>query len=193
MLRQLIALRRGTDDASMGLVALGPGYGIEFATPQAREWIVRYFGGSPLGRFPDELERWVGTRRMDPELDGQMRTPDRDGSHLVVRLVRGARDGEPDVLSLKERSNGERRDSSASFGLTRREGEVLRLVADGRTNRDIASALFISPNTVRKHLENVYGKLGVGTRTAAVARVFGVPSPQGVRRMELSTTVGEQS
>lgn len=53
--------------------------------------------------------------------------------------------------------------------LSRREREVLHLVADGKTNDEVAQQLWLSPNTVRKHLENIYAKLGVHTRTAAVA------------------------
>jgi DNA-binding CsgD family transcriptional regulator len=56
-------------------------------------------------------------------------------------------------------------------GLTAREGEILRWVAHGKTNEEIAAILVVSTHTVRKHLENVYAKLGVHTRTAAVARV----------------------
>ena len=55
--------------------------------------------------------------------------------------------------------------------LTPREREILDLVSDGRQNAEIARVLWISPGTVRKHLENAYGKLGVHTRTAAVAAV----------------------
>lgn len=57
--------------------------------------------------------------------------------------------------------------------LTPREREVLSLVARGLTNAQVAQRLWLAPSTVRKHLENVYAKLGVSTRTAAVARVFG--------------------
>ena len=53
--------------------------------------------------------------------------------------------------------------------LTLRELEVLDLVAEGMTNGEIAQRLWISPGTVRRHLENIYEKLGVHTRTAAVA------------------------
>jgi len=63
------------------------------------------------------------------------------------------------------------------LGLTAREREVLAWVARGKTNAEIASLLWLAPNTVAKHLENVYAKLGVKTRTAAVARFFG---PVGV-------------
>lgn len=59
-----------------------------------------------------------------------------------------------------------------SDGLTPREYEILELVAEGRTNDEIARLLWVSPGTVRKHLENTYEKLGVHTRTAAVAAAF---------------------
>jgi len=52
--------------------------------------------------------------------------------------------------------------------LTDREAEILELVADGLTNAGIAERLWISPGTVKKHLENVYAKLGVANRAAAV-------------------------
>jgi DNA-binding NarL/FixJ family response regulator len=52
-------------------------------------------------------------------------------------------------------------------GLTRREGEVLTLVADGRSNREIAEALSISNRTVARHLTNIYTKIGVTSRTQA--------------------------
>ena len=57
--------------------------------------------------------------------------------------------------------------------LTSRETEILQLVADGLTNKEIAKQLVISATTVRTHLENVFEKLEVGTRTAAVAAAFG--------------------
>jgi DNA-binding CsgD family transcriptional regulator len=58
--------------------------------------------------------------------------------------------------------------------LTVRESEVVSWLAAGRTDREIASALGLSPRTVHKHLEHVYRKLGVTTRTAAVMHVVGL-------------------
>lgn len=58
------------------------------------------------------------------------------------------------------------------FGLTERETEVLRLVAEGRGNRDIAAELFISPKTASVHVSNILGKLGVATRTEAAAVTY---------------------
>ncbi len=62
-------------------------------------------------------------------------------------------------------------DEAPANGLTAREREIIELVAEGGTNKEIAAALWISPGTVRRHLENAYAKLGVHTRTAAVARL----------------------
>jgi DNA-binding CsgD family transcriptional regulator len=56
----------------------------------------------------------------------------------------------------------------AFVGLTAREREIVVLVARGKTNAEIAAELWIAPSTVKKHLENVYVKLGVGRRAAAV-------------------------
>lgn len=56
--------------------------------------------------------------------------------------------------------------------LTARQRELLRLVAAGNTNAEIASRMFISPLTVRKHLENIFERLGVTNRAAAVAVAF---------------------
>jgi LuxR family maltose regulon positive regulatory protein len=53
--------------------------------------------------------------------------------------------------------------------LTSREREVMALVGDGLTNREIARRLDVAPGTVKAHLEHAYAKLGVGTRTGAIA------------------------
>jgi DNA-binding CsgD family transcriptional regulator len=59
-----------------------------------------------------------------------------------------------------------------TYGLTARELEVLRLVAAGKRNREIAAELVISDHTARRHLQNIYGKLGVSSRAAATAFVL---------------------
>jgi DNA-binding CsgD family transcriptional regulator len=61
------------------------------------------------------------------------------------------------------------REFSRDLGLTSREGEVLSWLSKGKTNRDIAQILGLSPRTVDKHLEQIYAKLGVENRTAAAA------------------------
>jgi DNA-binding NarL/FixJ family response regulator len=61
------------------------------------------------------------------------------------------------------------RDPAASAGLTPREREVLRLLVEGRSDREIAAALFISPRTATTHVSHILGKLGVSSRTEAAA------------------------
>ena len=65
--------------------------------------------------------------------------------------------------------------------LTRREQEVLRLLGEGLSNRDIATRLYISPKTAEHHVSRIYGKLGLENRAEAVAyavRTFVPPVPE---------------
>jgi DNA-binding NarL/FixJ family response regulator len=57
-------------------------------------------------------------------------------------------------------------------GLTAREAEVLRLVAAGKSNSQIAAELVLSEKTIARHLSNIFGKLDVASRTAAAAYAF---------------------
>ncbi|GAA2022523.1 response regulator transcription factor [Agromyces tropicus] len=87
----------------------------------------------------------------------------------LVAAIRAAAAGEsalaPTVASRLDESQ-----RAADQRLTVREAEVLNLVAAGRTNREIGQALFLSEATVKSHLVHIFTKLGVGSRTAAVAR-----------------------
>jgi DNA-binding CsgD family transcriptional regulator len=65
-----------------------------------------------------------------------------------------------------------RAEAAETHGLTRRELEVLRLVAAGKTNREIAAALVVSEHTVARHVQNIFTKLRVSSRTAATAFAF---------------------
>jgi DNA-binding NarL/FixJ family response regulator len=69
----------------------------------------------------------------------------------------------------------------ANGGLTRREVEIVRLVAVGRTNREIARELFLSPRTVDTHVQNIRMKLGCRSRADAARRAteLGLVAPQG--------------
>lgn len=81
-----------------------------------------------------------------------------------------------DLCRLARKAEGSRFAWGVPSGgacLTSREREVLQWLAAGKTDRDIACILGISPRTVQKHLQRMYEKLGVETRTAAVTRVLG--------------------
>jgi DNA-binding CsgD family transcriptional regulator len=101
-------------------------------------------------------------------------------SARVVFLERGGRpftNRDRTLLGLLKphltrfRVNAEfRRRANGDTGLTEREAEVLGWVGNGKTNDEIAAVLHVSPHTVRKHLENIFEKLGVHTRTAAAAQ-----------------------
>ena len=100
----------------------------------------------------------------------------RDAEHLIqtVRLVAGGNmviDPQLVVALAEELSQVKERDRKAET-LTAREVEVLQLLAFGHTNRDIAEKLFISPDTVKTHLEHIFEKLGASDRTAAVAEAL---------------------
>ena len=87
---------------------------------------------------------------------------------LLLTLLR------PHLVAM--RRNIERRQAGVPK-LSPRQWEVLRLAADGYTNAQIAQKLFVAESTVRKHLENIYERLGVTTRTAAVTTAFAASDP----------------
>ena len=65
-----------------------------------------------------------------------------------------------------------RPEPTPAAGLTAREREVLALVAKGSTNREISAALVISEHTVARHVQNIFAKLGVASRTAATSFAY---------------------
>ena len=127
--------------------------GVEFASAPACRLLSEFFPGVSADRLPVALEEWLESGAVSPLISR------RGARQLSVERVDGA-------LLLEERH--------AEVQLTVREREVLAWVAQGKTNAEIARLLWLAPNTVRKHLENVYAKLGVCTRTAAVARFLGL-------------------
>ena len=92
-------------------------------------------------------------------------------ARMVMQVLR------PHLAALYRSATHRRRlatlDSEATAELTPRECEVMLRVADGLSNAEIASALVVERSTVRKHLEHVYEKLGVRSRTAALAKLRG--------------------
>jgi DNA-binding NarL/FixJ family response regulator len=102
----------------------------------------------------------------------------------LLRAVRAAAHGEA-VLSPSVAARLMSRFRAPGAGpLSQRELEVLELVASGTTNREAAARLFITEATVKTHLLNIYAKLGVGDRAAAVAEAFnrGLLTPGATER-----------
>jgi DNA-binding CsgD family transcriptional regulator len=147
---------------------------IRLRTAYARVLLEKYFErGRPPAWLPEPLRAWA--RQWIAELGrgtgtmaGRPLIVERGGERLVVRLLPdGARN---EFLLLFEERRADPSPMVEGLGLSGRESEVLSWVARGKTNADVAAILAISPRTVQKHLEHVFEKLGVETRTAAVAR-----------------------
>jgi DNA-binding CsgD family transcriptional regulator len=149
----LAELDRVDEHDPRGVILLGLGGEVEFSSPPTERLLCEFFPASSGGQLPDALVEWLESNDAKPLIRR------RGERRLTVQRADGA-------LLLEERHEG--------IELTKREREVVAWVARGKTNAEIARRLWLAPSTVGKHLENVYAKLGVSTRTAAVARCFGV-------------------
>ncbi len=154
--RRLAALESavGSADESdpRGFVTVGSRDEIEYASPPARRLLATWFGNGFGGRLPAPIGEWLAS----PACDEPLRV-ESNGTRLVVEApTRGA------LILVEER---------AGPALTAREVEVLRGLAAGKSTAEIARELHVMPATVSKHLEHVYRKLGVPSRTAALAAI----------------------
>ncbi|MDP2407508.1 MAG: response regulator transcription factor [Hydrogenophaga sp.] len=134
-------------------------------TPTAvLQWLRRHLGEAQAQREPPRLTLDHGPRRLTFRL--HQRVGDQDGSETVEAPGEGG----DWLIVMQETSDASVLEAMGqAFGLTAREAEVLYWVAKGKINRDIGDILGSSPATVKKHLERIYAKLGVETRTAAAA------------------------
>lgn len=155
------ALERGLADGGRAVLSLDSTGRIAVASGGALGLLQAYLpsGGATL---PPALAEWlagVPARARAPlVLDGER-------GRLEVRAVDLGPDG---TLLMLEEERAMRAEGLRSLGLTRRQAEVLCLLGQDRSPNQIAAELFISPRTVRKHLEHIYARLGVHNRAQAL-------------------------
>jgi DNA-binding response OmpR family regulator/DNA-binding CsgD family transcriptional regulator len=142
-------------------------------TPLARELLQDYFG-APSPTAPEPVQLWlrqqvVGAQPLDPRAEPPRLAIEQGARRLTFRLHQQAGDDDW-LIVMREISDAKIIESmSLAFKLTAREAEVLYWTVKGKINRDIGDILGASPATVKKHLERIFAKLGVETRTAAAA------------------------
>ena len=153
---------------------------VVWKTPLARDLLMQHFDGGELDAavlawVRDELAR----RAVAGTAPGEPLTLARQNRRLILALHEQTGDDEW-LIVMRESSDQAVIDAlGAAFKLTTREAEVLYWLAKGKTNRDIGDILGSSPATVKKHLERVYVKLGVETRTAAASVAMSRLRPAG--------------
>ncbi len=148
----------------------------ESALRLMRRFFPEYASG-PQANLPAALFAWFARSRSwgleRPAINhGQHFTLSRLGSQLTVHFVSDLDDAAAGFLLMKAERLDLRAAHLTRLPLTRREREVLAMVAAGKTNGEIATVLAISARTVQKHLEHMFQKLGVETRTAAAVRAL---------------------
>jgi DNA-binding CsgD family transcriptional regulator len=152
---------------------------VRLAGDDVRRLMAKYFDVSPFwSSLPDGLNRWITHERALLDEGSDVPSPpvpmvvSKNGCRLTVRFIWGGHAAGQDLLLMEEELVGYDIAPPDGSGLTERENEILAWLSQGKTNREIAQALSISPRTVKKHLEHIYGKLMVHRRSAAVARLY---------------------
>ena len=145
-------------------------------TALARDLLVKYYGPSaPAGAAPQPVVDWLRRHLKEAEalIEPPRLTAELGAERLTFRLHQQTGDSEGGgdwLIVMREVSDAAIIESmSLAFKLTAKEAEVLYWVVKGKINRDIGDILGSSPATVKKHLERIFSKLGVETRTAAAA------------------------
>ena len=142
-------------------------------TPLARELLLRYYASSKASQLPESVLLWLRRHVADSvvPIEPPRLSVEQGAKRLTFRLHQqiGDSEGGGDWLIIMREVSEESVIEAIvlSFKLTPREAEVLYWVVKGKINRDIGDILGASPTTVKKHLEHVFAKMGVETRTAA--------------------------
>jgi DNA-binding CsgD family transcriptional regulator len=169
------AARRAEGRTAPGMVVLARSGEIELMTPPARELLAALRRPAFAARdelVPAALAALAGHARRSTEPD-VVAVPSALGwITLHASLPDGRADGR--VAIVLERSASERATALRleTHGVTEREREVAALLAQGRTNPEIADALVLSPYTDQDHIKSLFEKTGVSSRQELVARVF---------------------
>ena len=160
------------DVAGMGTVVLDAQGRVAWSSPQALAWMGMAFGNDTMAT--SQAAAWLNQALRSNEA---MHDLGRQGRLLARNLGPGTL-GESMLLLTLTPSDSPAAQRLRQVALTPRETEVLSWLAKGKTNRDIADILGMSHRTVNKHLEHVFEKLGVETRSAAAA-IAGQLLPMG--------------
>ncbi|MDO6442756.1 MULTISPECIES: response regulator [unclassified Marinobacter] len=163
--RMTRSARSALDTAGQNLFAVDREGNLLWGTPQVCRCLPD-IGHPEFQEIRSKLSEWLG-HNLEPGHQMPLHALDTQHSVEYLTLV----DGQEYLLRLKTPQS----QSSATaalrdrFKLTLRESDVLLWIANGKTNREIAQILDMSPRTVNKHLEQVFRKLGVENRTSAAA------------------------
>ncbi|MGJ4898115.1 MULTISPECIES: response regulator transcription factor [unclassified Bradyrhizobium] len=176
--RMTQSARAALDVSGRFLLAVNREGRLMWATPQAQKLLSDSLGTADDLVLPEALRLWLD-QAQNGKGGAKAAASIPDHPELRLYYMGGAGPNEF-LLRLAKESSGELpKEFSSEFGLTTREGEVLSWLSKGKTNRDIAQILGLSPRTVDKHLEQIYAKLGVENRTAAAAVATGVTRREG--------------
>jgi DNA-binding CsgD family transcriptional regulator len=162
--RSLEALERGLESEGRLAVGVTREGEVVHAGPAAR----RALGlADPGPGRTVRLEQGLGRAVAAARAGGPSRVPAAVTGSVPVRVLPGGADDELDVLLVDQGAGGLTVERLLGLGLTPREAEALRWIALGRTAPDASRAMGIAPRTVSKHLQAVYAKLGVSSRSEA--------------------------
>jgi DNA-binding NarL/FixJ family response regulator len=173
--RMTQSARAALDVSGRFLLAVNRDGRIMWATPQAQKLLADSFGAGAVDEvaLPEPLRQWLEQAQAGKGATKSIAAIP-DHPELKLHYMGHAGSNEFLLRLAKEQTTPLPTAFASEFGLTTREGEVLSWLSKGKTNRDIAQILGLSPRTVDKHLEQIYAKLGVENRTAAAAIATGV-------------------
>lgn len=161
LLRAIVESQTGEQDSAVVLIDAS---GTTVWASAAAEQRLSLAVDQPL---PGNLKSWLADQRTQQAGARDQVTLLLEGEHVRPRLVRDAYPG-LDSLHLLAATPKPGDDELQALDLTTRQREVLRLMLDGLTSRQIANRLLISPRTAEKHIEGIYGRLGVRNRSQAI-------------------------